>query len=226
MKAAKIKPPALFNEATLLKAMETAGKEIDNEEIAQALKGKGLGTPATRAAIIEKLKQATKSEPYLKLVKKSLVPTERGLKLIQYLRQAAPTIISPELTGEWEYKLGMVERGQLTRTNFMQEINQAVYDLVSSLPQHSSTVSMSKSVGQCPACKQADLVDRKFSYMCECGFKITKEISGYELKDKDIAELISNGKTRKIQSFKSKAGKDFSAVLAVDSENKKLTFKF
>ena len=65
----------------------------------------------TRAAIIEKLKQATKSEPYLKLVKKSLVPTERGLKLIQYLRQAAPTIISPELTGEWEYKLGMVERG-------------------------------------------------------------------------------------------------------------------
>ena len=226
VKAAKIKPPALFNEATLLKAMETAGKEIDNEEIAQALKGKGLGTPATRAAIIEKLKQATKSEPYLKLVKKSLVPTERGLKLIQYLRQAAPTIISPELTGEWEYKLGMVERGQLTRTNFMQEINQAVYDLVSSLPQHSSTVSMSKSVGQCPACKQADLVDRKFSYMCECGFKITKEISGYELKDKDIAELISNGKTRKIQSFKSKAGKDFSAVLAVDSENKKLTFKF
>ena len=226
VKTGKTKPPALFNEATLLKAMETAGKEIDNEELALALKGKGIGTPATRAAIIEKLKQATKAEPYLKLVKKSLVPTERGLKLIQYLRQAAPTIISPELTGEWEYKLGMVERGQLTRTNFMLEINQAVYDLVSSLPQYSSPASVSKSLGQCPACKQADLVDRKFSYMCECGFKINKEISGYTLKDKDIEAIIQNGKTHKIQSFKSKAGKDFAAVLAVDAENKKLVFNF
>lgn len=226
VKAGKTKPPALFNEATLLKAMETAGKEIDNEELALVLKGKGIGTPATRAAIIEKLKQATKAEPYLKLVKKSLVPTERGLKLIQYLRQAAPTIISPELTGEWEYKLGMVERGQLTRTNFMLEINQAVYDLVSSLPQYSNPASVSKSLGQCPVCKQADLVDRKFSYMCECGFKINKEISGYTLKDKDIEAIIQNGKTHKIQSFKSKAGKDFSAVLAVDSDSKKLAFKF
>ena len=226
IKRGKTKPPALYNEATLLKAMETAGKEIDNEELAQALKGKGIGTPATRAAIIEKLKQAGKTEPYLQLVKKSLVPTERGLKLIYYLRQTAPSIISPELTGEWEYKLGMVERGQLTRSNFMIEINQAVYDLVNTLPKQNPNSVIAKSVGQCPACKQADLVDRKFSFMCECGFKINKEISGHTLKDKDIEELISTGKTRKIQTFKSKAGKDFAAVLSVDTENKKIVFNW
>ena len=206
--------------------METAGKLLDDEELSQALKGKGIGTPATRAAIIEKLKQATKFEPYLKLEKKSLIPTSRGQKLIHYLRQTAPSLISPELTGEWEFKLSQVEKSQLSRTDYMLGINQAIYDLVTSLPAQQTTSSVSKSLGSCPVCQHSDLVDRKFSYMCECGFKINKEISGYQLTEKDLSALITSGKTRKIQSFKSKAGKDFAAVLVLDTENKKVTFKF
>lgn len=225
-KAGKTQPPALYNEATLLNAMETVGKELEDDEYANILKGKGIGTPATRAGIIEKLKEAGKFEAYMKMDKKSLIPTERGIKIIHYLRDNAPTLISPELTGEWEYKLSQIENKEISRTSFMQQIHQAVTELVNTLPTPEAPQFSRKEVGICPSCKDSDLVDRKYSYMCECGFKINKEIAGYKLSDKDLSTLVTTGKTNKINTFKSKAGKNFSASLTVDKQNKKLIFEF
>lgn len=165
IKEGKTTPPALYNEATLLKAMETAGKDVDNDDYADSMKGKGLGTPATRASIIEKLKQATKFEPYVKLDKKSLVPTERGTKIIHYLRQQAPSLISPELTGEWEYKLSQIERGEMARTAFMNQIHHSITDLINSLPTIEAATFNRKEVGRCPVCEEKDLIDRKFSFV-------------------------------------------------------------
>ena len=162
----------------------------------------------------------------MKMDKKSLIPTERGIKIVHYLRDNAPTLISPELTGEWEYKLTQIENKEINRASFMQQIHQAVTELVNTLPTHEAPQFSRKEVGICPSCKENDLVDRKYSYMCECGFKINKEIAGYKLSDKDIAALLSTGKTRKITSFKSKAGKDFTASLVLDEEKKALSFQF
>lgn len=225
-KAGKTQPPALYNEATLLKAMETAGKELEDDEYANILKGKGIGTPATRSGIIEKLKEAGKFEAYMKMDKKSLIPTERGIKIIHYLRDNAPALISPELTGEWEYKLTQIENKELNRSSFMQQIHQAVTELIASLPEVAVQTVTKKEVGQCPVCTEQDLVDRRYSFMCGCGFKINKEIAGYKLSDKDLSDIISSGKTTKIKSFKSKAGKPFSATLVLDKKKKTLSFIF
>lgn len=220
----KTKPPALFTEATLLKAMETAGKQVDDEELANALKGKGLGTPATRAAVIEKLKHAGKFGAYMEMKKKALAPTARGLKLIEYLAQKAPSFISPELTGEWEFKLLEVEKGQLGRDSFMQQVNQAVHDLVTALASAPSPLSTVTTVGSCPVCQTKQLRDRKFSYMCECGFRINKEYAKHKLTKAQLTALINKGRTVKIDKFVSKAGKEFSATLKiVDS---KVSFEF
>lgn len=229
LKEGKTKPPALYTEATLLKAMETAGKEIDDEALAESLKGKGIGTPATRASIIEKLKYKGKFGAYVETNKKSLVPTERGLKLIHHLRESAPSLISPELTGEWEYKLNQVEEGSLSRREFMAQIEQAVSELVSSVPSVEPIRSESLAIGQCPVCNQSELVERKFSYMCSddsCGFKINKAIAGHKMTKADITAILTNGKTKKIDSFISKADKPFSAMLVLDKEGKTLKFEF
>ena len=225
-KDGQTKPPALYNEATLLKAMETAGKELEDDEYANILKGKGIGTPATRAGIIEKLKETGKFEAYMKIDKKSLIPTERGIKIIHYLRDNAPSLISPELTGEWEYKLTHIESEELARTTFMAQIHNAVTELVNSLPTSTAQQYRRKEIGKCPSCEENDLVDRKYSYMCECGFKINKEVAGYKLTDKDLSDIISSGKTTKIKSFKSKAGKPFAATLVLDKDNNTLSFQF
>lgn len=220
----KTKPPALFTEATLLKAMETAGKQVDDEELANVLKGKGLGTPATRAAMIEKLKNTGKFGAYMEMKKKVLVPTERGLKLIAHLSQKAPSFISPELTGEWEFKLLEVEQGQLARDSFMQQVNQAVHDLVKALANSPNPLSSVVTIGCCPVCRGKELQDRKFSYMCECGFRINKEYAKHKLTKAQLAALINKGRTAKIDKFVSKAGKGFSATLKI--VDKKVSFEF
>lgn len=221
------KPPALYTEATLLKAMETAGKHIEDEAIATALKDKGLGTPATRAAIIEKLK-TSKNGAYIKQDKKSLIPTEKGIQLIATLRDHYPAITSAELTGEWESKLKTVEKGGQSRNDFMREIEQEVFNFVKAfkdLPPASS--NLYASIGKCPVCGGADLINRKFSHFCgNCEFNLNKQISGLTLKDKDIKELLSTGKTKKLKGFKSKAGKVFEAVLTINKIDKKVEFDF
>ncbi|WP_432787014.1 DNA topoisomerase 3 [Oligella sp. MSHR50489EDL] len=224
-KECKTRPPQLYTEATLLRAMETAGKDVENDEYADSLKGKGIGTPATRAAIIEKLKKKTKFDAYMQLQKKSLVPTERGLAIIHHLRNTAPTLISAELTGEWEHKLGQVEKNELEREQFMREIHQYVFDLVGSAEQ---TRQHTNNIGACPCCDDGELFLSKFSYLCnaKCGFKINKEIAGHKLSEKEVMEIIEKGRTPKISGFVSKANKSFTATLVLNRQEKKLNFKF
>lgn len=224
-KEGKTKPPQLYTEATLLRAMETAGKDVENDEYADSLKGKGIGTPATRAAIIEKLKQKTRFDSYMQLQKKNLIPTERGLSIIHHLRSTAPTLISAELTGEWEHKLGQVENNELGREQFMREIHQYVFDLVGSAEQ---TRQHTNNIGACPCCDDGELFLSKFSYLCnaKCGFKINKEIAGHKLSEKEVMEIIEKGRTPKISGFVSKANKPFTATLVLNRQEKKLNFKF
>src|SRR5207237_4036059 len=119
VQANQTKPPARFTEATLLSAMEGAGKLVEDEELREAMREKGLGTPATRASIIEGLLY----EKYLLRQGRELIPTAKAFSLITLLRGLEiPELASPELTGDWEFKLRQMEHGQLSRQNFMQEI--------------------------------------------------------------------------------------------------------
>ena len=223
----KTKPPALFTEATLLKAMETAGKQIDDEELASAMKDKGLGTPATRAAMIEKLKHEGKHGAYMSLDKKALVPTERGLTLITYLKQASPQFVSPTLTGEWEHQLKQMEKGHIGREEFMKSINQSVHDFIDAIKQN-PPASTQEALGDCPVCKTGKIYTSKYSYMCgNCSFKFSKEICAYVLSPKDVSGLIESGKTNSIDGFVStKTQKKFTATLKVVPENSKVIFDF
>ncbi|WP_113062662.1 DNA topoisomerase [Oligella urethralis] len=225
-KEGKTTPPPLYNEATLLKAMETAGKTIEDEAYADAIKSKGIGTPATRAGVIEKLKKKGKTEPYMVMSKKSLIPTERGIKLIHFLRDKTPHLISPELTGEWEFKLAQIERKEVNRSDFMKEIHTAVIEIVNAFSVAGKISTQRESIGVCPSCGENDLHDRKYSFMCDCGFKINKEIAGYKLSKKDLSDIVSQGKTEKINAFKSKASKPFTASLVVDKQKNNLVFEF
>lgn len=224
----KTKPPALYTEATLLKAMETAGKQVEDSELAAALKDKGLGTPATRATIIEKLKSDKAiGGAYITQQKNALIPTPKGLSLIESLRGRYAPITSAELTGEWESRLKAVEQGKLGRTDYMRAIVQAVYDFSNAIKQEPiAKPEAYPSIGHCPCCNTA-LSNRKFSHQCtNCGFNISKEIAGLKLKDKDIIDLIEKGKTKKLKGFVSKAGKEFEAYLVVNKETRKVDFNF
>lgn len=220
----KTKPPALYTEATLLKAMETAGKEIEDEELQSALKDKGLGTPATRAAIIEKLKE-NKRGAYIVQQKNSLIPTQKGIDLIKALKERFDIITSAELTGEWEYQLKQIEKGELSKQDYMRRIHQAVYDFVSAI-QKNPMNTLYQSIGKCPCCNQAELQNRKFSHYCtNCDFSLNKEVAGLTLPKSAIDALLKGGKTDKL-TFKSKAGKKFDAYLSIDKAQKKLVFNF
>jgi len=135
LRASKTKPPPLHTESSLLRAMETAGKVVADGELAAALKERGIGTPATRAAIIEKLKdtrgfQGRTKEPFIRLDKNFLIPSDKGLALIAYLTRVYPEITSPALTGQWEYQLKQMEQGALARSVFMQDMRQTVHGMV------------------------------------------------------------------------------------------------
>ena len=130
------KPPARYTEATLLSAMEGAGKLVDDEDLREAMSGKGLGTPATRAAIIEGLI----GENYLMRIDKSLMPTTKAFQLLTLLRGLGVTELTmPELTGEWESKLSQIERGELDREAFMQEISKIVEQIVARAKNYGAT---------------------------------------------------------------------------------------
>src|SRR5208282_5761655 len=127
IKESETKPPARFNEATLLSAMEGAGKMVDDEELRDAMREKGLGTPATRAAIIEGLI----FEGYVERKARDLIATSKGISLITLLRNVrAETLCKPEMTGEWEFKLKQMERGQLSRDTFMLQIRGLTREIV------------------------------------------------------------------------------------------------
>jgi DNA topoisomerase-3 len=188
------KPPPRFNEATLLSAMEGAGKMVDDEELRAAMAGRGLGTPATRAQIIENLI----SETYLHRDGKELIPTAKAFSLITLLRGLGVTeLTSPELTGEWEYKLAQMERGKLSRDDFMGHITALTRDIVERAKRYESdTVPGDFATLKTPCPKCGGVVKENYKkFACQaCDWSAWKIVAGRQFEVEEMETLMSAGK--------------------------------
>jgi DNA topoisomerase III len=222
------KPPRRYSDASLLGAMETAGKLVDDDELREAMKDSGIGTPATRAAIIERLIEVG----YLERDGRALVATEKGLNVIRLL--GAHALTSPGLTGDWEHRLARIEQGEETRSRFMGDIAAFAGETVSELDAKLKDVRIPRAnLGRCPVCGQ-DIVENRKGFSCwsredpGCGFVIWKSKAGKTLPAAVARELISTGRTaRAVTGFKGRSGKSFRARLAlVQGEDGKWRVEF
>ena len=217
------KPPARMTEATLLSAMEGAGKLIDDEALAEAMAERGLGTPATRAATIEGLI----AQKYLARDGRDLHVTGSGMRLIQLVREMdIEGLYSPKLTGDWEYKLRRMEHGQLQRDAFMKEIISYTHDIVAkarAAAAEAKSQSFPDLQVPCPVCGAPDLRQTDATYECrqpDCKFKVKKHIAGRLLAPEEAAELFSKKFVGPLTGFKSKFNKLFDAGLELDAKFK------
>lgn len=218
----KTKPKPLHTESTLLAAMETAGKEIEDDTMRQAMKDSGIGTPATRAAIIETLLK----REYMVRQQKKLVPTEKGLALHSVVKNMA--IANVEMTGKWEAELAKIERGEASADGFTHSIEGYTREITAELLGCDRLFSHKDSGCQCPKCKQGTMQFFGKVVRCsnkECGMPVFKQVAGKLLTDADIIDLLTKGKTRTLNGFTSKQGKSFSAAIAFD-ENFNTKFVF
>ena len=208
--------PKYYTEATLLAAMKTAGKQIENEELAEAMKDRGLGTPATQAGIIETLKK----RGFIEAQKNYLVSTARGREVIALMDEK---VKSPEMTGEWEYKLSQVEKGQLTPVEFRDGIVEYVKQLFADLHARYACQFERETVTEklnCPKCGGA-LDVAPWGYVCpnaECGFKFGHTVAGKMLAHSEVKALLAGETVGPLSGFKSKKGSEFSAKLTLDKE--------
>ena len=223
------RPPARYTEATLLSAMEGAGKFVEEDDIREALKERGLGTPATRAETIETLIR----REYIERVGKDLQATPKGIQVITMLDEHPLT--SPELTGEWEKQLTDIEKGQGSTADFMA----GIAELARTTVEHLAALDKEKlrpervELGLCPRCGAESgeiLRENSKAYGCTswksreevgCGFVIWKRVAGRTLTPEVARQLIEEGKTRDVLAgFKNKAGKPFRARLILNEEGK------
>ncbi len=220
-------PPKPFTEATLLRAMETAGKQVDDEEMRELLKDNGIGRPSTRANIIETLFR----RKYIEKRKKNIYATQTGIDLIDTIQ--SELLKSPELTGQWERKLRLIEKGEYAMDTFKEELVQMVTELVNEVktasyklitvapeapPEPEKAVKAPKpkpapadiSTLSCPKCKAHPLKKGNTAYGCAnyqvCGFKLPFEVFGKKLTDKQITDLVMKGKTGKIKGLELPGG--------------------
>jgi DNA topoisomerase III len=210
------KPPARLSEATLLSAMEGAGKLVEDDELRAAMEAKGLGTPATRAAIIEGLIR----EEYIHRNGRELVPTPKAFSLMFALKHFGVTeITSPELTGDWEFKLKQMEHGKLKREEFMEHIEQVTRDLVERIKQGDIPDTAFATVpAPCPKCGGA-VQENYRKFQCQkCDFSLWKVTSGREWSPDEVAELITKRYIGPLTGFRSRMGKPFSAALKLNAE--------
>ena len=218
----KTKPKPLHTESTLLAAMETAGKDIEDETMRQAMKDCGIGTPATRAAIIETLLR----REYMVRQQKKLVPTEKGLALHSVVKNMA--IANVEMTGRWEAELAKIERGEASADEFTHGIEAYTREITAELLGCDKLFSHKESGCLCPKCKQGTMQFFGKVVRCsnkECGMPVFKQVAGKLLSDADITELLTKGKTKTLNGFTSKQGKPFSAALVFDEDfNTKFVF--
>ena len=213
------KPPRRYSDASLLGAMETAGKLVDDDELREAMKDSGIGTPATRAAIIERLIQVG----YLEREARSLVATDKGLNVIRLLGEHALT--SPDMTGQWEHRLDKIERGEDSRKEFMADIAGFAELTVKELDVKLKDVRIPRAnLGPCPICGH-DIKENRKGYSCwarddpGCGFVIWKGKSGKQLSVAIAKELIRSGHTSKaVTGFKARSGRSFRAHLALSQD--------
>lgn len=236
-KGLKTKPPARYSEATLLGAMESAGKQIDDDELREAMQEKGLGTPATRAAIIEGLL----TEKYMLREGRELIPTAKAFQLMTLLRGLeVEELCRADLTGEWEYKLAQMEKGHLSREAFMQEIAAMTERMVKkakeydrdTIPGDYATLSH-----PCPNC--GGVVKENYRrYACTgaggngqgCGFSFGKSPAGRTFETAEAEQLLAHKRIGPLEGFRSKAGWPFTAEITIsfdeEANNYKLEFDF
>jgi DNA topoisomerase III len=224
------KPPSRYTEATLLTAMEGAGKLIEDDELREAMAQKGLGTPATRAAIIEGLI----AEKYLLREGRELIPTAKAFQLMTLLRGLGVNeLTQPELTGEWEYKLNLMERGNLKREDFMREIARITKLIVKRAKEYDrDTIPGDYATLETPCPNCGGTVKENYRrFACEkCEFSITKTPAGRQFETPEVEALLKERTLGPLQGFRSKKGRPFAAILRIvpdeENENYKLEFDF
>src|ERR1700677_1421797 len=213
VKGLETRPPARYTEATLLSAMEGAGKLVEDEELREAMEAKGLGTPATRAATIEGLL----AEEYLRREGREISSPPKALALMDFIHAVGvPLLSSPELTGEWEYQLKLMEQGRLERTSFMAKIKDLAREIVHKAKNFESDRIEGSYLtidASCPKCGALNLKEDYRTYYCEtCGFRLFKNIASRQLNPDEVPALITDRKVGPLNGFRSNAGKPFSAT--------------
>jgi len=221
-------PPRRFTEASLLAAMESAGKEIEDEELREAMKDSGIGTPATRASIIERLIAVA----YIEREGRALIATEKGVQVIRLLGEHQLT--SPGLTGDWERRLGLIERGEDSRPAFMKDISKFISETVAELDKLKGVQIERAKLGPCPVCGR-EVVENRKGYSCwskedpGCGFVIWKQKARKNLPVSVAKELMESLKAsleradqppsgltaKQVTGFKGRSGRSFRAKLKI-----------
>ncbi|HEY8102175.1 MAG TPA: DNA topoisomerase III [Burkholderiaceae bacterium] len=219
------KPPARYSEATLLSAMEGAGKLVDDEELRDAMAGKGLGTPATRAAIIEGLL----NEKYLLREGRELIPTAKAFQLMTLLRGLGVNeLTAPELTGEWEYKLSQMERGKISREEFMREIAQMTQIIVKRAKEYDNDTipgDYATLKTPCPNCGGVVKENYRRFACTKCEFSMSKTPGSRQFEVAEVEELLTNRTIGPLQGFRSKMGRPFAAILKISRDEEIKNFK-
>ncbi len=222
------KAPARYTEATLLSAMESAGRLVEDDELREAMAEKGLGTPATRAAIIENLID----QNYMRREGRDLVASAKAKQLFTLINGLGIGALSdPALTGEWEYKLSQIEKGKLQRNDFMREIREMTTHIVDAAKQYEGdTVPVENPIHlqhHCPKCG-GEVVENYRRYACtnpQCDFSLPKHPGGRTFEVDEVEKLLADGSVGPLTGFISKLGRPFAAVLRLTAE-KKLEFDF
>ncbi len=226
IKENETKPPARFNEATLLSAMEGAGKLVDDEDLRAAMSERGLGTPATRAQIIEGLI----FDGYVDRKGKELVVTAKGLSLITLLRNLHTDVLSkPELTGEWEFRLKQMAHGKLDRQHFMEDIRGLTREIVEKVRNfHGETIEgeYASIDVKCPNCGGGPFDEDYRTFKCRsCGLIIWKTMAGRLFEAAEVEKLLTQGRVGPLEGFRNKMGRRFNATVKL-GEDFKLEFDF
>ncbi len=219
LNATETRPPSRYSEATLLSAMEGAGKMVDDEELKAAMAGRGLGTPATRAQIIENLI----GEQYLQREGRDLQPTAKAFSLMTLLHGLTiRELTSPELTGEWEHKLARMERGEMSRDAFMNEIaamTQHIVDRAKTYDSDTIPGDFGELSTPCPKCG-GTIKETYKKFQCQaCEYSLWKIVAGRQYEPAEIEELLRNGKIGPLTGFRNKMGRPFNAMIRLNSEH-------
>ncbi|MBV8625512.1 MAG: DNA topoisomerase III, partial [Herbaspirillum sp.] len=219
------KPPARYTEATLLSAMEGAGKLVDSDELREAMAGKGLGTPATRAAIIEGLL----NEKYLIREGREMMPTAKAFQLMTLLHGlGVDELTEPELTGEWEHKLAQMERGKISRDEFMREIAQMTQIIVKRAKEYDNDTipgDYATLNTPCPNCGGVVKENYRRFACTKCEFSMSKVPGGRQFEIAEVEELLQNRTIGPLQGFRSKMGRPFAAILKISRDEEIKNFK-
>ena len=217
VKANQTKPPARFTEATLLTAMEGAGKLIEEEELREAMSARGLGTPATRAATIEGLIQ----EEYVHRNGRELQPTAKAFSLMVALSTLGiDELHSPELTGHWEYKLKQMEQGELERNEFMDHIVEQTREMVDRIKHGEIPEEVFSTLSSpCPKCGGVMQENYKKFQCKKCDYSLWKVVAGRQYEPEEVDELLSKRFVGPLQGFRSKMGRPFAAMIRLNAEH-------